>query len=315
VVEAAVAAPTLPTLISPWMKRALVAEAVICFGPVALLLLIGVSLVPLQIWALRAEPLLSEGPVQVILLVIAGFTGLGALFLVLRKLLGDGTIKRPIPMLAAVLLGAAPLLPIAMGDSTLMRVVALLPLVATVHILFLSRHLFWPLVKPSATPWRSSGIWMVVPMLLVGLGLVVQPHNNLSRDDLDERRAAWLEARPPAYSYHLQFEGWQADDLLYPRRIDVRGNQVIAATFEFTRGPDDTYPYPPPAASALTMDNVFDELIKAQAQGAKVRARFNERWGYVERARVESAKPDSGWGVAVKGFEPRADTPAEAPRH
>jgi hypothetical protein len=300
---------SLSNSISQRMKAVLVAEVVICFGPAAALLLLGALMVPLQLRAFVAEPVLSAGPVQVILLVIAGFIGLGALLFLLQKLFRDDTIERPIPVLAAVLLGTAALLPIVMGDSALMRMVALLPLVATAHILFLSRHLFWPLVKPSTTPWRSSGIWMVVPMLFVGLGLVIQPQDDLSRDELSEYRAAWLAAKPAAYSYQLLIDGRQAHDLLYPRRIHVRGNQVVSATFAFSRSPDDMYRYPSPAASAWTMDTVFDELIKAQAQGAKVRARFNSQWGYVERAEVEPQRPDSEWGVQAWDFEPSAKAP------
>jgi hypothetical protein len=47
----------------------------------------------------------------------------------------------------------------------------------------------------------------------------------------------------------------------------------------------------------------FDELIEAKRRDAEVRARFNQRFGFVERAFVDYGTKLSGWDVEIREFE------------
>ena len=124
-------------------KVLLVVEALVCFGPAAVFLPIGIMMVPLQISELIREPSHWQGPLWLVGLVVCGVAGLTALFVVLVKLLDNSTIKRPLPVLVATAMGVVGLVSYAGGipDSIGWAIVLALPLFATAHILFLARNL------------------------------------------------------------------------------------------------------------------------------------------------------------------------------
>ena len=124
-------------------KVLLLVEALICFGPAAVFLPIGIMMVPLQISALIREPSHWQGPLWLIGLVVCGVAGMTALFVVLLKLWDNSTIKRPLPVLVATAMGVVGLVSYTGGvpDSAAWAIVLALPLLATAHILFLARNL------------------------------------------------------------------------------------------------------------------------------------------------------------------------------
>jgi hypothetical protein len=167
----------------------------------------------------------------------------------------------------------------------------------------------------SRSIWR--GAWILVPILIVAVAPLAESQHKLSGGDLAAKRDAWIAAKPPAYSFHLHIGGWRSAFLLLPRRIDVRDEAVVSATYTFNRLAFDTATYPPPAESAWTMDTVFDELLKAQVRGDQVRAEFDERWGYITRAVIDSERPDSDWELWVRDFAPSEEVirPNHRPPH
>jgi hypothetical protein len=132
------------------MKALVIVEVLLCFGPATLLLLLGVTVAPMQVYYLFTAPRAAlPGALYVIGWVVAGFVGLGALAYVLRHLFADTPIKRPIVVFAALLVALAALVPYAIySDTVAIRLMTVFPFAGAAHILYLSRRLF---VKPSRT--------------------------------------------------------------------------------------------------------------------------------------------------------------------
>jgi hypothetical protein len=165
-----------------------------------------------------------------------------------------------------------------------------------VHILYLSRDLFLSALRAtnSRSIWR--GAWILVPILIVAVAPLAESQHKLSGGDLAAKRDAWIAAKPPAYSFHLHIGGWRSAFLLLPRRIDVRDEAVVSATYTFNRLAFDTATYPPPAELAWTMDTV---------------------WSYITRAVIDSERPDSDWELWVRDFAPSEEVirPNHRPPH
>ena len=128
-------------------KILLLIEVLICFGPMTVMLLIGVLLIPIQIFALIDEPLLWDGPVYVLGSVTFGGCGLGALAYTLGQLFSpNGAIKRPAIVLGCTMLGALPLLiwVIPTSDGIGWRILAAMPMVCAAHIVYMARGMLFP---------------------------------------------------------------------------------------------------------------------------------------------------------------------------
>ena len=125
-------------------KLLLLVEAIVCFGPAAIFLPIGVMMVPMQIAELIAHPQHWRDQLWFFGLVICGVVGIGALCFVLAKLWDNSRIERPLLVLVATALGLVGLVSYAGGipDSAGLALVLALPMLSTAHILFLARHLF-----------------------------------------------------------------------------------------------------------------------------------------------------------------------------
>jgi hypothetical protein len=135
-------------------KTLLILEVVVCFGPAAILLLLGALMVPMQIYALVYEPLLWDGPLHLIGFVVCGICGLAVLVFVLYQLFRtDGNIRRPWLVLACIAFGTLPILDIAASAAAGWRVLAAMPLVCTAHIVFLSRRILFP--GRAQSRWRA----------------------------------------------------------------------------------------------------------------------------------------------------------------
>jgi hypothetical protein len=283
-----------------WMKALVIMEVLVCFGPAILLLLLGLAMAPMQVYFLANFPRAAiPGSLYVIGSVVAGLVGLGVMTHVLRRLFTGTLIKRPIVVVAAVLTALTPLpVYVIYGDTVAYRVMALLPFAGTAHILYLSRRLF---VKPSRKQFRTAGLWVGALILLAAIAFVVDRQLDLSHQELIERRQAWQKSRPAAYEYELQMSGFTRPENLWHKRIAVEGNRVVSAHYTSPTVPEI---FPPAASKAWTMDRLFDELLDAESRGNRIRAAFNERWGYVERASVGAAALESRWALQTSGFHP-----------
>jgi hypothetical protein len=124
-------------------KMLLALEAVVCFGPVAFFLPIGVLMLPMQIAELFRHPEHWQDHLSLVGLVICGVAGMTALCFVVAKLWDNSRIERPLLVLAGTAMGVAGLVGYTNGisDDSVWVVLGALPLLATAHILFLARNL------------------------------------------------------------------------------------------------------------------------------------------------------------------------------
>jgi hypothetical protein len=128
----------------------LILEVVVCFGPMTLILLMGALLVPIQIIALVDEPLLWEGPAEVIGMVLCGASGLATLTFLLAKIFDTSrptTIKRPWLVLVGATIEVLPLLEPLTSPMVAWRILGAMPIVASLHVLFLSRRMLFPSLR------------------------------------------------------------------------------------------------------------------------------------------------------------------------
>jgi hypothetical protein len=137
------------------LKRSLlILEIWICFLPLSLLLLMGMIIfLPKQMILLFQGPLDWNGSFGFVVSVACGLIGLWTLYRVASALLnGKPSIEHPSRALRGVLLGALPLtieMVSTLNDAgeygirwTEFVVLMCMPLFATVHLLYLARHMF-----------------------------------------------------------------------------------------------------------------------------------------------------------------------------
>jgi hypothetical protein len=124
-------------------KAFLLLELTICFAPVAILLFLGMFIIPM---GLIFGPTLELGNLAALAMVVAGALGMHALLTVVSALMSGKRPKlSPRLILIFAAIGCVPLLPIVIGrvDSSWWRLVGLLPLLAGAHVIYLARaHLF-----------------------------------------------------------------------------------------------------------------------------------------------------------------------------
>lgn len=130
-----------------------------------------------------------------------------------------------------------------------------LPLLATVHIVFLSRYLFVAGFRSGQRPLFGMGVWLTVALLGALGAFLIDLRGGLGSEALQERRAYWMKHKPAAY------EG------------------------------------------ALTIDQIFDVMLDAKKQGARVQARFDRSTGAVLHVRVDHVAEDAeDWSFQVREF-------------
>jgi hypothetical protein len=279
-------------------KLLLAIEVVACFAPSLLLLLVGALLVPLQIGGILEEPLIWQGPASLIGSVICGVAGLFALGFVMSKLLGSaGSIGRPALICAGVTLGILPIAPYALfGDHWAWRIVGIAPIAVSAHLLFLSRRLLFP----SWREVRRSTIVASAIAITIPAALILNPFATW-RSTVRDQRLRWEKAAPDRYEYTVVLSGWLGPEEFNPTRITVESGAVVSASYVWDV-PGHKAGDPAPVEGLWTMERVFTEIAAAQDRGWTVSARFNERWGFVERAFTDSHESSSGWDVEVKNF-------------
>jgi hypothetical protein len=294
-----------------WARWLLLVEILVCFLPCTLLLAVGIVMVPAQLFFLFREPLDWQGSAWLLFSVAGGSVGLFTLIIVVSRLLGSRErFEKPVLVLGCILAGIAPLFltlviavvaggEIEWGTLTL---TAVLPLLASAHILLLSRSLFIASFREAQRPLVGPGTWITGAAVVAVIVVVLVMRQGVGYAALEERQAYWMQNKPAAYSYTSQITGWvKPVSLAYPKQVRVVGSTVASASYTFVRGPGDLTQYPPPTEGAWTIDDLFDALLKAKKSGAQVHVRFDGTTGAVLHARVESDK-DGYWGFEVREF-------------
>ena len=126
--------------------------------------------------------------------------------------------------------------------------------------------------------------------------------------EIEQQRNIWKASEPSAYSYTIQVSGWRfPPDLLDPKRVTVSARGVTA---EYRwRGALHDAGEAAVAGTYWSPEEVFDELVAAKHRNARVTARFDERFGFVQRAFVEYDPPMESWDVEIREFEIAAGSP------
>jgi len=294
-----------------WARGLLLVEIFVCFTPCMLMLLVGTMMVPTQLFFLFREPLDWLGAAWLLFSVAGGIVGLLTLIFVVSRLLGHReNFARPVVLLGGILAGIAPLLltlviaVVATGEVEwgTLTVTTVLPLLASAHILFLSRHLLLASFREAQRPLFGPGTWITGAVLVAVIVVVLVMRQGVGYAALEEHHSYWMQNKPAAYSYTSQVAGWvKPVGLAYPKQVRVVGSTVMSASYTFVRSPGDLTQYPPPMEGAWTIDDLFEALLEAKKGGAEVHVRFDDASGAVLHARVESDE-DGDWGFEVREF-------------
>ncbi len=291
-------APRIPAMLRPATKVLLTIEVVICFAPVALMLLLGLVVAPVQIVQAVDDPLNWRSAISIIGEVACGVIGLATLVLVLGKLfLGRTTINNPMLVCIGAALGALPLLPAFGAGVGALRLAGLLPLAVSAHILFLARRMLF-------SPWRD-GLKRAVMAAVVALSMLAVPlldPSRASNSRIREQQAIWSQRAPERYEFTVQLSGDAPVEALIPKRIWVEHGKVTSTKYvwddENHRAGD-----PAPMEDLWTIDRAFTELLKAEAQGWNVRVRFNKDSGFVEKAEaIKNDGTNTVWVLENRDF-------------
>jgi hypothetical protein len=132
----------------PATKFLLQLETAVCFAPAAVLLLLGVIMLPSQIYFLIVNPEDDAiGALLLFALTIGGIAGLVALANLLWWIMNpSSSLFGRWWTLAGAAAGCAALLPYTIGpvDSHWWRLVGLMPLGCTAHLIYLGRDFLFP---------------------------------------------------------------------------------------------------------------------------------------------------------------------------
>ena len=130
-------------------KTLLVLEVLICFLPVSGVLLMGAMLLPFQLLMLvtTGEP----GSLLLILWVAGGICGLAAILHVLRFIFRtESSLPNPKSVLLLAVIGIAALMPLAaFSESGLSKIVTVMPVFCSIHLLYLAREYLF-------SPWKEK---------------------------------------------------------------------------------------------------------------------------------------------------------------
>ena len=291
-------------MIRPTTKVLLCIEVVVCFAPVVLLLLMGLLLIPIQFLALNDEPLLWRGPAALLGSVVCGGVGLTTLLFVLGKLLlGSAQIRSPWVICTGVALGALPIVPMVASGYGWWWIVGVLPLAASAHILFLARRMLFP-------SWRDALRTLTVATTVLLLLLAVSTLDPFRASDgaIRDQSARWDRSAPERYEFTVQLSGWLRPEDLIPKRISVENGEVISASYAWDAVGHKAGD-PAPLENLWTIERAFTELTAAEEQGATVSARFDLRWGFAERAFVETDEAGSAWDLEITDFKVSSRAP------
>lgn len=285
-------------MLSRPQKIWLLIEVLICFGPMAIFLMLGITLVPIQFDALHRQPLLWEGPASVIGSVFCGMVGLVTLIYFLGLLFTSGSRpSRPTLVCLGVALGLLPVITFTISSDMIgLRILSLLPIAASLHILYLSRHrLFSSRRQMIRSIAFGAAIAAVLPILFTF------DWYGVSQEDLELYETSWSKLEPQAYEYSIQVSRWVSADNLRMKRVVIKNGEIISAINLLNVG-DKKARDPAPTGSAWSIGEVFAELLAAKRDGMQVRLIVDDQWGFVQRAFVEPETQGSVWEVEVRDF-------------
>ena len=143
---------TLDIMMSRFARVLLVIELIVCFAPATILLLLGAMIIPIGIVAAAFRGVFLAQYFLSVALIVAGVLGMVGL-LALASLIGLGTPTRISnrAILALALTGAAALMPMVVSDSQWWRLIGVLPILASLHLIYLARGQLFPLWPESRT--------------------------------------------------------------------------------------------------------------------------------------------------------------------
>jgi hypothetical protein len=274
-------------------------EVIVCFAPMALLLALGALLVPFQFVAINHEPLLWRDSATLLGTVACGAVGLATLSFVLVCLLFNGKrIGSPWLVCTGIALGALPIVPMALfGDPWWWKLLGVLPLAATAHIVYLSRRALF-----SSWQHAAGSIAVATGVVLLLHGVATFDPFQASGELLRSQNARWEESAPDRYEYIVQVSGWFPPEVLNPKRVVVENGNVVAATYVHA-GAGHKVGDPASLQDVWTIEHAFAQMLAAEEAGGTVTARFDVRWGFAERAFVEVSGEHSGWDLEVSAFK------------
>jgi hypothetical protein len=297
-------------------KKSLIVELVVCFGPLIPLLVLGLLVAPVQLMMVGTAP--SPNWLDAVIglgQVACGLIGLASLAYVVSKLFeGHGSISRPTLVCIGTAIGALAVTPMLLSSSLGWTLVGLLPLIASLHILFLARRMLFSSWR-DATKKAVLAIAVVLPLATIPM---LDPART-SGSTLLQQRELWKRAAPERYAYTVQLSGYPTGwrkpaKVLTPMRMTVEHGQVTSAIYLWDGGSHHKAGDTAPKDSLWTIERAFGELLAAEDEGWIVHTRFNDTWGYVENAYVKprDEEPLSGWGLEVRDFQ--VEVPALEPR-
>ena len=130
---------TLDIMMTPRAKALVMVEVLICFGPVSVLLILGLLIV---LVSLVMDPSHAAGNLDGLAMVIGGILGLIGLGALLRTVFSGKPprMSRRV-ILVFTALGMASLLPLVIGSVDILwwRLIGLLPMLAAAHLIYLAR--------------------------------------------------------------------------------------------------------------------------------------------------------------------------------
>lgn len=129
-------------------KFLLAVEVIVCFAPVTIIWAIGFLISPNLIAAIAHDPINWQFSAFFLGAVACGLVGLGTLLFILNKLYRKTSrIEQPALVCTGIALGALPIVVFALSAGMSVEplgIIYLLPLIATAHILYLSRKMLFP---------------------------------------------------------------------------------------------------------------------------------------------------------------------------
>jgi hypothetical protein len=164
-------------------KYLLIAEVILCFAPVVLLWLLGVFALLWQITRMTEVIDVWEQIGFALALIVAGLIGLVAVTYVVAKLLSAASIvERPASALAGLAIGAGALMPPATSNDSLFIVIAALPLLCSVHLVYLARRLLVPTWRRTYTAVAHGASLL----LTIGIAAAVHRLNEAAANNADQ---------------------------------------------------------------------------------------------------------------------------------
>jgi len=165
--------------------------------------------------------------------------------------------------------------------------------------------------KPKTPPQVTTPIAVLILLLIlfVSAGYFffmtdadLPPDNSEALAELEASRALWASRRPPAFRYVVDRDCDCSDETRRPYLATV-GDATREARFPVPVDGEDgrllTAPMQP-----VWIDDLFDLILSADAEGKAIAARFDTTWGFPSRVEIADGADDASPDVyEVRDFE------------